>query len=105
LVQPGTRRGTFLHDDRLAEHHAAQNVADGAVGRAPHFLEAELFHAGFVRRDGRAFHADAVMLDGFGGIDGDLVVGLVAFFDREVVVFQVDVQIGQDQLVLDELPR
>ena len=40
----------------------------------------------------------------FGGVDGDLVVGLVAVLDAEVEIEQVDVEIGMDQLVLDELP-
>jgi hypothetical protein len=93
-----------LADDRLAEDHAAEDVADGAVGRAVHALEAEFLDAGLIRRDGGAFHADAVLLDGVGRIDGDLVVGLVALFDAEVVVLEVDVEIGVDQLVLDELP-
>ena len=44
-VQPGTRRGTLSHDDRLTEDGAAEDVADGAVRRAPHFLQAELFDA------------------------------------------------------------
>ena len=35
---------------------------------------------------------------------GDLVVGLVAILDAEVVVLEVHVEIGVDQLVLDELP-
>ena len=35
---------------------------------------------------------------------GDLVVGLVAVLDAEVVIEQVDVEIGMDQLLLDELP-
>jgi hypothetical protein len=72
-----------LADDRLAEDHAAENVADRAVGRTVHALQAEFLDARFVGRDGRAFDADAVLLDGVGGIDGDLVVGLVAFFDAE----------------------
>jgi hypothetical protein len=45
-----------------------------------------------------------VLLDGVGGVDRDLVVGLVALLDRQVVVLQVDVEVRQDQLVLDELP-
>ena len=73
-------------------------------GRLPHFLEVEFLHAGFVRRDGRAFDADAVLLDGIGGIDGHLVVGGVAVFDRKVIIVDVEVEIGEDQLVLDELP-
>jgi hypothetical protein len=39
-----------------------------------------------------------VLLDGEGGVDGDLVVGAVALFDPQIVVVQVDVEIGQDQL-------
>src|SRR5262245_35880832 len=56
--------GHVLADDRLAENDAAQNVADGAVWRFPHLLEAELLHPGFVGGDGGAFHADAGFLDG-----------------------------------------
>ena len=33
-----------------------------------------------------------------------LVIGAVAFLNAEVVVFQVDVEIGQDQLLFDEVP-
>src|SRR5690606_5487903 len=51
-------------DDRLTEDHAAQNVADRAIGRAIHALEPEFLHARLVRRDGGALHPDAVLLDG-----------------------------------------
>ena len=88
-----------LADDRLAEDHAAQDVADGAVGRLPHLLQMEFFDAGFVRRDGGAFDAHAHALDRFRRIDRHLVVGLVAVLDAEVVIFQLDVEIGQDQLL------
>jgi hypothetical protein len=93
-----------LHHDRLAEHDAIENVADRAVRRLPHLLQLEFFDAGFVRRDGRAFHGDAVFLGGFGRVDGHLVVGGVAVLDREVVILQVDVEIGEDQALLDERP-
>src|SRR3546814_15602000 len=75
--------------DLLAEDGAADDVADGAVRRAPHLLQAELLDAALVGGDGRALDADAVLLDGVGGVDGDLVVGLVALLDGEVVVLQV----------------
>ncbi|AFT99004.1 NADP-dependent isocitrate dehydrogenase [Nocardia brasiliensis ATCC 700358] len=91
-------------DDRGAEDGAAEDVADGAVGRAPHLLQAEFLDAGLVRRDGGAFDADAVALDRLGGIDGDLVVCLVPVLDAQVVVLEVHVEIRMDQLVLDELP-
>ena len=104
LVQPGTRRGTLLADDGFAEHDAAEDVADGAVRRLPHFLQAEFLHPGFVRGDGGAFDADADLLDGVGGVDGDLVVGGVAVFHSEVKIHQLDIEEGVDQLVLDVLP-
>ena len=93
-----------LADDRLAEHHAAEDVADGAVRRLPHLLEAEFLHPRLVRGDGGAFDADADLLDGVGGIDRDLVVGLVAVFHPEVEIHQVDIEERVDQLVLDVLP-
>ncbi len=44
------------------------------------------------------------LLDGVGRVDRHLVVGRVAVLDAEVVILEVDVEIGVDQLVLDELP-
>ena len=49
-------------------------------------------------------HAHAVLQDGVGGIDGDLIVGGVAVLHAEVVVLEVDVEIRKDEAVLDELP-
>ena len=92
-------------DDRFAKHHAAENVADGAIGRFPHPLEPEFLHTGFVRRDRRALHADAELANGVGRLDGDLVVGVVAALDAEIEVAQIDVEIGQDQLFADPLPN
>src|SRR3712207_6917780 len=37
-------------------------------------------------------------------VNGDLVIGGVSMLDSEVVVVEGDIQVGQDQLVLDELP-
>ena len=91
-------------DDRLAEDRAVEDVADRAVRAAPHLLQAEFGDARLIRGDGRAFHADAILLDGIGGIDGHLVVGLVAVLDAQVVVFQVHIQVGEDELLLDEPP-
>ncbi len=39
-----------------------------------------------------------------GGVDRDLVVGLVALLDAEIVIEQLDVEIGQDQPLADPLP-
>ena len=49
LGPAGNQARHVLADDRLAEDHAAQDVADGAVGRLPHLLQVEFLHAGFVR--------------------------------------------------------
>src|SRR5690606_9872035 len=92
------------HDDRFAKHDAAQDVADRAVRRLPHLLKPEFLDAGFVGRDRRALHADAVLLDRVRGLDGDLVVGTVAFLDPEVGIMQVDVEIGKNQALADPLP-
>src|SRR6185437_1410660 len=96
--------GDVAADDRLAEDRAVEDVADGAVRAAPHLLQLELLDARLVGRDRRAFHADAVLLDGVRRVDRHLVVGLVAVLDPKVEILQVHVEIGEDQLVLDETP-
>jgi hypothetical protein len=45
-----------------------------------------------------------VLLDRVGGVDCDLVAGRVAALDPEVEVDQLEVEVGQDQLLLDEGP-
>lgn len=56
------------------------------------------FHSGFVGRDGGTLDRDAVFLGRQGGVDGDLVVGLIAVRQTQVKVFQLHVNIGQDEL-------
>ena len=97
LVPAGHQARDVRDDDRLAEDHAAEDVADRAVRRAPHLLQAELLDARLVGRDRRALDADAVLLDRVGGVDRDLVVGLVALLDGEVVVLEVHVEVRVDE--------
>ncbi|CAI8207114.1 MAG: Uncharacterised protein [SAR116 cluster bacterium] len=91
-------------DDGLTEYSPTKNVADGAVGRAVHALQPEFLYTLFIRCDGGAFDTHAIFLDGICGIDGDLVIRLVAFFDAEIIIFQINIEIGEDQLVLDLFP-
>ena len=100
----GDEPGDVAADDRLAEDHAAQDVADRAVGGLPHPLQPEFLDPRLVGGDRGAFDADPMLQDGLRGVDGDLVVRAVALLDPEVVVAQVDVEIGQDQLRPDDLP-
>ena len=104
LGPAGNEARNVADDDRLAENDATQNVADRAVRRFPHFLQVEFRHPVFVRRDGGAFDANTVFGNRIGRVDGDLVVGRIAAFDTKIIIFKIDVQIGMDQLVLDELP-
>jgi hypothetical protein len=90
--------------DRLAEDHTAEDVANRPVRGAVHLLESELLDPSLVGSDRRALHTHAVLLDRLGGFDGDAVLCLVAVLDAEIEVPQVDLQVGKDQLLLDERP-
>jgi len=41
-------------------------------------LELELFDTRFIGSNGCALYTDGILLDGLGGIDSDLVVGLIS---------------------------
>lgn len=79
-------------------------VADGAIGGEPHLLQVELLHSCLVWCDGGTLDADRVLLDGLGGVDGDLVLGGITVLQAEIVVLQVNVEVRVDELVLDILP-
>ena len=93
-----------LDDDWFAEYNSTQDVTDSSVRRLPHLLQIEFFNASFVRCDGCALNADAMLLNRTGAIDGDLVVGRISVLNSEVVVLKIDIKIRQDQLLLDEVP-
>lgn len=56
------------------------------------------FHSGFVGRDGGTFNRHMVLLSCQGRVDGDLVISLVAVRQTQVIVLQLDIHIGQDEL-------
>ena len=91
-------------NDRFAENHATENIADCPVRGFPHFLELEFLNTCFIRCDRGAFDADAVFVDRVRGINRDLVIRCVTVLDREVIISQVDIEIGVDQLVADIMP-
>ncbi len=96
---------TFLHNLLItieAIHNGSKNDTGQILDDG--FEVGELGDARFVRRDGGALHADAVLLDRVGGVDRHLVVGGVAVLHAQVVIVQIEIQEREDQLVLDHLP-
>lgn len=67
-------------------------------------LQLELLNTSLIGSDGSTLDTDRVLLDGLGGINGDLVVGLITVLKTEIIVLEVDVEVGVDELVLDDLP-
>ena len=103
---PSHRMGARkIAQDGRAEDGAVQNAADGAVGALPHLFEVIFAHALHVGGDGRALDGNAQPLGRLGGIDGHLIVRLVAVRKAEVVVLRFEVDIGGEQDVLDLLPE
>ena len=104
LGPAGDETRDVADDDRLPEDHAAKDVADRAVGALPHLRQRKLLHARLIRRDRGALHADAMLEDRVGSVDRHLVARRLAMLDREVVIPQIDVEVGENELILDELP-
>ena len=94
-----------LADDRLSKDHTAKNIAYVTIRRPPHFFQAEFFDPGLVRGDRGTFDTDPVLFDRISRIYGDLVIGVIANLNSQIVVFQIDIQIGQDQFFFDEVPH
>mmetsp|Transcript_23346 Transcript_23346/g.41461 ORF Transcript_23346/g.41461 Transcript_23346/m.41461 type:complete len:385 (+) Transcript_23346:275-1429(+) len=104
LGPAGNEAGDVLANDRLTEDGAIENVAEGAVGALPHLLQVELNNAGFIRGDGGALDTNIVLLNGLSSIKGDLIVGSIPIRKTKIVVENVQVQVGKDELFLNHGP-
>eukprot|EP00128_Syssomonas_multiformis_P005792 Colp12_sorted_trinity150504_noHs@29020 len=104
LSPTGDKTGHVLADDGFTENSAAKNVANGSIGAEPHFLKTEFLHSGLIRSDGGALDANVVLLDGFSGLNSDLVISLVTVLDAEIEVLNIKINEGEDEFLFDELP-
>ena len=91
--------------NRFAKYRSSQNIPDGAIRASPHLLEAKFLYPFFIRGDGGTFDPNIILFDGLSGIHGDLIIGLIAVFHSEVIIFDVDIQVWKNELLLDEGPN
>lgn len=104
LMPFGDDSRDVLYDDGLSEDSTIEVVSDGSVGTLPHLLQVELLDSGLIWGDGRTFDADLALTDGLCCLKGHLIIGFISMMNTQIEVFNVKVQEGKDQLVLDPLP-
>lgn len=97
--------GDVLDEDGFSENGSIEVISNGSIGTLPHLLEFEFLDSGLIGGDGGALDADLAVLDGLGSVKSDLVVSLVSVLDAQVEVLDVKVEVGVDEIVLDELPE
>lgn len=69
-----------------------------AVRTPPHLLQLELFHSRLIGSDSRTLDADIVLLDGLGGVHGDLVVGGISGLETQIKVLDVEREVWENEL-------
>ncbi len=94
-----------LYQDRAAEDRPVKSCSNGPIGARPFFFEVVFCDAVLVWCDGCTFHSDAMSLYRISGIMGDFVIGLITFFQPQVVVFQVHVEKWEEEFFFDHLPH
>lgn len=82
----GNKVGDVFIDDWLMEYNIVKDIVDGVVWVVLYFFEVKFFDVGFIGGDGCIFYVNVMFVDCMGCVDGDLVFGVVVFFDFEVVV-------------------
>jgi hypothetical protein len=89
-----------FNDNRFTEDGTVENVSNSSVRGPPHLLQFELLNTTLIRGNGGALNADLGALHGIGAVNGDLVVGSVTVLDGEIVVLEIDIDVGQNVLEL-----
>jgi hypothetical protein len=98
LVPARHKAGNAGDDNGLTEDGTAENVTDGTVGGEPHWwvvsqagsynimqdgrgkltlLQLELLNTGLIGGDGGTLDTDTILLDSLGGINSNLIIGLI----------------------------
>lgn len=85
-------------NDWLAEDDTTNNVANSAVRGLPHLLEVKLLNSSFVGGNRCTLNADLASFDGFCGVNGNLVICGITVFDTKIVVLDVEIKVGEDEL-------
>ena len=96
--------GDVGNHDGGSKDSATNDVSNGSVGGSPHLLEAKFSDTSFVGGDSGALDTNLAGLDGFCGLDSDLIVSGITVLDAEIEVLDVQITMREDELILDELP-
>lgn len=86
-------------NNRLSEYSSVQFISNCAIRGLPHLFEAKFNNSGFIRSNSSAFNTNFVLLDSISSIYSDLVIGSISILNTEVIVFYLNVQMRQDQLI------
>ena len=105
LFPTGHVRTDALAQNGRAEHRAVENAADRAVGTFPHFFKAVFLHALQVGRDRGAFYGYTVFFRGKRALLRHLVVGPIAVFKPQIIIFRFQLDVRFDQDFFDLFPK
>ena len=61
-------------------------------------LQVELLDTGLIGGDGGTLDTNTILLNGLGGINGNLVVGLITVLNTQIVVLEINIKVRQNQL-------
>ena len=95
---------TFYHD-RRTEHCAVQDGTDGAVGAFPHFFQIILAHTGGIGGNRSALHRHLIFFCGICGINGHLIIRLIAVFQSKIIILGIQLNKRFQQMFFDHLPE
>ena len=96
--------GYISDNNRLTKYSPIKNVADSAIRAFPHLFQLKFFHPLFIGGNGGTFYTYAKFFNSIGSVNSHLVIGLVAVFYAQVIIFNIQFQVGENKFFLDKLP-
>lgn len=133
LCPTGYQTRYVLAHNRFTEYSAAQDITESTIRTQPHFLEVELymikrrkkkinirqdrvrcdilcrgrigaFDSRLIRSNCSTLYTDRVFLHSLRSLLCNFVISFISVFHAKVIVFKVDVQVGQNEFFLNLVP-
>jgi hypothetical protein len=102
---PGPYRGlNIFNGDGLSENGTVKAASDLSVRRGPGLFKFIFHNAVIIWGNSSAFYAHAVSGDGFSGVHGYFIVGLISVFFAQILILQVNIKVRQYKLFFDNGP-
>ena len=94
-----------LYYDGRTEYSSIKDRTDRTIRTLPHLLQIIFCHSGCIWCNGRTFNSHTILFRSLRTLHSYPVISLISMFQPKIIIFCLQINIRNKQLILDHLPE